>query len=49
MDRTEIAHRIRELGDDLPRLPGAVTNLLQLMNNDDSARKDAEVLYAAMS
>ena len=40
MDRTEIAHRIRELGDDLPRLPGAVTNLLQLMNNDDSGIDD---------
>jgi putative nucleotidyltransferase with HDIG domain len=37
MERADIARRIKELGDDLPRLPDAVTKLLQLMNDDDSS------------
>ena len=45
MERTEIAHRIKELGDDLPRLPDAVTKLLQLMNNDES---DIDEIVAAI-
>ncbi len=40
MERTDIACRIKELGDDLPRLPDAVMKLLQLMNNDDSSIDD---------
>lgn len=37
MERADIARRIKELGGDLPRLPDAVTKLLQLMNDDDSS------------
>jgi putative nucleotidyltransferase with HDIG domain len=40
MERADVARRIKELGDDLPRLPDAVTKLLQLMNNDDSQIND---------
>lgn len=36
MERADIARRIKELGDDLPRLPDAVSKLLQIMNNQDS-------------
>lgn len=37
MERADIARSIKELGDDLPRLPDAITKLLQLMNDDDSS------------
>jgi len=37
MERADIARRIKELGDDLPRLPDAVTKLLQIMNKDESS------------
>mgnify|MGYP000238814337 CR=1 FL=1 len=40
MERADIARRIQELGDDLPRLPDAVTKLLQLMSRDDSSIQD---------
>ena len=37
MERADIARRIQELGDDLPRLPDAVAKLLQLMNKEESS------------
>jgi putative nucleotidyltransferase with HDIG domain len=40
MKRADIASHIQELGNDLPRLPDAITKLLQLMNNEDSSIDD---------